>query len=180
MNIMHQRTYKELIRLMQAEMSLANENVFILDIGCGGGEAVRLFCTYIHQCKVFGVDHSSEMVELSKRINRKYIINGKAEIVKGDVLNLPFETSKFDLVSAFDTINLWDDIETSTKEVNRVLKTGGTFVIINAYPSEGSRWWNIVRFKSDREYISFLERHGFVDIQADLARNTIVIKGKKI
>ena len=43
--------------------------------------------------------------------------------------NLPFEDDTFDIVTAFETVYFWPDIEKCFGEVKRVLKPGGIFLI---------------------------------------------------
>ena len=44
---------------------------------------------------------------------------------------LPFGDSQFALVTAFEIVYFWPDIEKSFSEVGRVLVDGGTFLIVN-------------------------------------------------
>jgi len=41
----------------------------VLDIGCGGGKAVKEIASYVSKGKVYGIDYSEDMVELSKNSN---------------------------------------------------------------------------------------------------------------
>ena len=53
----------------------------------------------------------------------------------GDVRSLPFEDESIDIVTAFETIYFWNDIEECFKEIYRVLKMGGQFLICNEVSS---------------------------------------------
>ena len=44
---------------------------------------------------------------------------------------LPFKDDTFSLVTAFETVYLWPDIEKSFAEVRRVMTSGATFYIVN-------------------------------------------------
>jgi hypothetical protein len=48
------------------------------------------------------------------------------------------------------------------------LKPGGRFLIINRYPPEGSKWWHMATFKSDKDYRAKLEEAGFSEVVVDL------------
>lgn len=68
-------------------------------------------------------------------------------MLEGNVANLPFEEGSFDLVTAFETIYFWPDIEHCFKEVKNVLKTGGRFVIINESDGNGTmdaKWESMI------------------------------------
>lgn len=99
----------------------------ILDIGCGGGININRMSKKAK--KVYGVDYSIESVKLSREVNRQEIYDGKVEVLKGNVADLPFEDDTFDIVTAFETVYFWPDIENSFGEVKRVLKPGGIFLI---------------------------------------------------
>jgi len=63
-------------------------------------------------------------------MNAKQIAAGHVEIVSGSVSQLPFPDSMFDLITAVETHFFWPDLAGDVREVVRVLKPGGTFVII--------------------------------------------------
>lgn len=99
----------------------------ILDVGCGGGININRMAK--NAKKVYGVDYSIESVKVSREVNRQEIYDGKVEVVKGDVQSLPFEDDTFDIVTAFETVYFWPNIEKCFGEVKRVLKSGGIFLI---------------------------------------------------
>lgn len=99
----------------------------ILDVGCGGGININRMAKNVK--KVYGVDYSIESVKVSREVNRQEIYDGKVEVVKGDVQSLPFEDDTFDIVTAFETVYFWPNIEKCFGEVKRVLKSGGIFLI---------------------------------------------------
>ena len=49
----------------------------ILDVGCGGGKAVSRLAQLTPQGKVFGIDHSADMVEYSRKVNRTLIAQNR-------------------------------------------------------------------------------------------------------
>ena len=102
-----------------------------VDLGCGAGGNVARLAEMYRGAHVTGVDHSALSVEASKKTNAKAIRKGDVDIVEGDVsaLDLPSET--FDLATAFETIYFWPGLEACFREVARVLKPGGTFLIVN-------------------------------------------------
>ena len=62
-------------------------------------------------------------------MTREYESQGKVEILEGNVESLPFNDDTFDIVTAFETVYFWPNIEKSFGEVKRVLKPGGIFMI---------------------------------------------------
>lgn len=142
----------------------------ILDIGCGGGININRMAEKAK--KVYGVDYSIESVKLSREVNEKLIREGKVEIQEGNVKNLAFEDDTFDIVTAFETVYFWPDIEKCFGEVKRVLKPGGTFLI--GMESNGSdnlimKFWKHfidMELYTDEEITTFLENINFSEITA--------------
>ena len=114
-----------------------------------------------------------------KKVNKRKIIDGSVEILNADVSNLPFDNNSFDIISAFDTINFWPDYKKAISEIRRTLKNNGVFFIINAYPKEGTKWYDFVKFKSDSEYRDFLIENGLKNVESAVEKNTVIIWGWK-
>lgn len=114
-----------------------DKNYTVLDLGCGGGRNIEYFLTKAD--KVYGLDHSETSVKMASEINKKAIDTGRCQILVGDVKSLPFEDESIDIVTAFETIYFWDDIERCFKEIYRVLKNGGQFLICNEVSSKERR-----------------------------------------
>jgi ubiquinone/menaquinone biosynthesis C-methylase UbiE len=107
------------------------ENYYtILDVGCGGGRTVSKLAAIATQAKVYGIDFSEESVAATKRTNASWIDLGRVEVRHGSVSQLPFPDSMFDLVTAVETHFWWADLPGDMREVLRVLKPGGTFLVI--------------------------------------------------
>jgi ubiquinone/menaquinone biosynthesis C-methylase UbiE len=69
----------------------------------------------LEKSKIYGIDYSVDMVNLSSRVNKAGISNGTVNIVQGNVNKLPYSDDFFDIVTAFDTINFWNDFDNSNK-----------------------------------------------------------------
>ena len=103
----------------------------VLEIGCGGGRNAGEILKKYPSGYVTAIDYSEVSVAKARDYNKEAIEAKKMEVNQGDVsaLNLPEE--KFDLATAFETIYLWPGLERCFSEVARVLKTGGSFMIVN-------------------------------------------------
>ncbi len=110
-------------------MAIENHST-ILDVGCGGGRTVSKLAAIATQGKVYGVDYSEESVAASKRTNAHWIALGRVEIRYGSVSHLPFSDGMFDLATAVETHFWWPDLPGDMREVFRVLKPGGTLILI--------------------------------------------------
>ena len=104
------------------------KNDRILDIGCGGGVNIEKFLK-LTDSNVDGLDYSEVSVEASIKQNRKAVDDGRCRIIQADVQNMPIDDEEYDLVSAFETIYFWPEIGESFKEVSRVIKPNGQFMI---------------------------------------------------
>lgn len=175
MNLFHSGQYRRIICSIAGK---ADHGITVLDIGCGGGEAISIFRSAIDASRICGIDHSADMVDLAKKVNKEGIAAGVINIVKGDVDNLPYPGDSFDLVTAFDTINFWNDTDAAFREINRILKQKGSFYIVNAYPKEGTKWWSFAKFKDDKEYRAALGNY-FESITFEFMGQTIIIQSKK-
>jgi ubiquinone/menaquinone biosynthesis C-methylase UbiE len=102
----------------------------ILDVGCGGGRTVSKLAAIATQGQVCGIDYSEDSVAVSKKTNARWIGKGRVEIRQGSVSALPFADDVFDLVTAVETHYFWPNLAADTREVLRVLKPGGTLILI--------------------------------------------------
>jgi ubiquinone/menaquinone biosynthesis C-methylase UbiE len=176
MNFFHTGFYRSYFKNIEFD-----DNAKLLDIGCGGGK----FLQYLHKrnqkMKLCGLDHSPEMVELSCKINAQAIVLGKMELFNASVLNIPLPDNTQDWATAFETIQFWPNIDDGIKEVVRVLKPGGVFVVINRYPKQGSKWWDLASLKSVDDYKNCFESNGFIKVDCDLAfkKGWIVVRAIK-
>ena len=128
--------HEKLARWGRSYLKIDQEDT-ILDLGCGGGRNIEYFLTKAN--KVYGMDHSEMSVKMSREINKEAIESGRCEISLGDVKSLPFKDESIDIVTAFETIYFWEDIVECFKEIYRVLKKGGQFLICNEASSKERR-----------------------------------------
>jgi ubiquinone/menaquinone biosynthesis C-methylase UbiE len=102
----------------------------ILDIGCGGGRTVSKLAAAACDGKVYGVDYSEASVAASKRTNARGIQKSRVEIRQASVSELPFPDNTFDLATAVETHFFWPNLPGDMREILRVLKPGGTLIVI--------------------------------------------------
>ena len=107
------------------------EDSQILDIGCGGGANIARLLQRAPKGMVHGIDYSSVSVAKSSKVNAKAIAEGRCRVGEASVTRIPFKEDSFDIITAFETIYFWPDIEHCFDEVKKALKPGGLFVIVN-------------------------------------------------
>ncbi|HKW49734.1 MAG TPA: class I SAM-dependent methyltransferase [Gemmatimonadaceae bacterium] len=117
------------------------ESFTILDVGCGGGRTIDRLASMATKGKVVGVDYSAESVATARETNASAVAQGRVAIEQASVSQLPFPDGTFDLVTAVETHYYWPDLPRDVREVMRVLKPGGTFVIIaETYRGRRNDW----------------------------------------
>jgi len=166
-----------------------NIDAFILDVGCGGGKAVRDLAQISSSGKVCGIDYSEEMVQLARKINRKFVENGHVEIRHGSVSSLPFPNGMFNLVTAFETYYFWPNLIDDLKEIKRVLKPAGILLMANEvykhekFDKRNSKWakWGDMMLHTPEEYSNFLTEAGYMPVEIDVIpkKNWIAAIAKK-
>ena len=104
------------------------ENDKILDLGCGGGVNIEKFLKLTSE-NVDGLDYSEVSVSESIKRNQDAVDCGRCKVIHGDVRDMPIDDESYDLASAFETIYFWPEIGETFKEVSRIIKPDGQFMI---------------------------------------------------
>lgn len=107
-----------------------NEEDIILDIGCGSGLNIKRLHEKSPNSKSWGIDHSTTSVKKAIKLNKNLVDTGKIEVLEANVIDLPFDSKFFDIITGFETVYFWPTIVDSFREVKRVLKDDGLFVLV--------------------------------------------------
>jgi ubiquinone/menaquinone biosynthesis C-methylase UbiE len=107
-----------------------NDQFKILDVGCGGGRTIEKLAEFAKNGSIYGIDYSNGSVAASRAKNARLIQAGRVEIKQASVSHLPFPDGNFDLVTAVETQYYWPDLVKDMQEILRVLKPGGTLIVI--------------------------------------------------
>ena len=102
----------------------------VLDIGCGGGNTLARMAERVTEGHLVGIDYAETSVEASRAFNIELIEAGRMEILHGSVEHLPFADGHFDAVVTVESFYFWPSPEESLKEVARVIRRGGTFLLL--------------------------------------------------
>jgi ubiquinone/menaquinone biosynthesis C-methylase UbiE len=117
------------------------EDFTILDVGCGGGRTIEKLAGAARRSTVHGVDYAPGSVAASRARNAQLIKAGRAEITQATVSRLPFAEGRFDLVTAVETQYYWPEPIKDMQEILRVLKPGGTLLVIAESYKKGANDW---------------------------------------
>jgi ubiquinone/menaquinone biosynthesis C-methylase UbiE len=105
--------------------ALSEQNA-VLDLGCGRGATIQYLLDK-YSIKAVGIDPSKKLLQIAKEKNPS------GTFVFGSGEDLSFKDKNFDCVFAECTLSLMHDVETTLKEVHRVLKADGWFIITDVY-----------------------------------------------
>ena len=107
-----------------------------LDIATGGGHTALVFAPHVKQ--MIASDLTQQMLDqVEKQVAEKGIGNVETKIADAEAL--PFEDGSLDLVTCRIAPHHFPDIPKFVSEVCRVLKSGGTFALVdNAAPDEAT------------------------------------------
>ena len=103
----------------------------MVELGCGGGRNAGVLMEKYSSANMTAIDYSPLSVEKTTEYNKVMIDKGRCQVKQGDVSNLTLPEEKYDLATAFETIYFWPGLEKCFSEVAKVLKPGGTFMIVN-------------------------------------------------
>lgn len=134
----------------------------VLDIGCGGGKTLQTLSNINPSGKVYGIDFSEQAVRDSIKTNKMDVANGKVIVKQASVSNIPYPDQFFDTITAFQTHYFWPDLANDVKEVFRVLKHGGKFIIISELYKIN---YHMKAYKTKSEIEQLYESIGFQRIQ---------------
>lgn len=164
------------------------EHFTILDVGCGGGRTVEKLAVLAAKGMIYGVDYANGSVAASCGRNAQLIRAGRVEIKQASVSQLPFPADKFDLVTAIETQYYWPDLISDMREILRVLKPGGTLIVIaERYKKRRSNKLHqplrnrlgYTELGTDEHLEAFLGA-GYVDVQiVEHTKGWICVAGKK-
>jgi ubiquinone/menaquinone biosynthesis C-methylase UbiE len=96
----------------------------VLNVGCGIGVGVA-YIAKRYGCHVVGVDISEKMISWSRLRAREEKIEALVEFHVANVLELPFEADRFDVVIVESVLAFVDDKSQAIRECMRVAKPGG-------------------------------------------------------
>lgn len=119
------KSWKKKVLKMVASKKPAN----ILDIATGTGDMAILLAQTTAQ-KIVGLDISAGMLDVGRKKIEAKNLSSKIEMVHADSENIPFGDNSFDAITVGYGIRNFETLEKGLAEIYRVLKPGGTLVIL--------------------------------------------------
>lgn len=146
----------------------------LVDLGCGRGQdVIRAAGRVGSSGEAIGVDFTDEMLETARRSRPPFLQN--ARFVKSDLAALELADATADVVISNCTINHAPDKEAVYREIRRVLRHGGRFVVsdvvaekelpasVRADPAAWAACYGGAIPEPD--YLGAIERAGFRDLE---------------
>ena len=157
----------------------------VLDCGCGGGANMKRLLKKCPQGIVKGIDYSPVSVQKARSLNQSAIQEGRCVVWQGSVEQIIFAKDWFDAVTAFETVYFWPDLPRCFREVYRVLKVGGTFLICNESNGDtdkDEKWTKLIggmTIYKDVELKAYMEQAGFHGVQIHKKKSWLCITARK-
>lgn len=101
----------------------------ILDIATGTGD-LAIMMSQLNPDKIIGLDISAGMLDVGKRKIANVNLSNKIDMVVGDSENMPFDDNTFDAITVSFGVRNFANLDKGLTEIKRVLKPGGTFVVL--------------------------------------------------
>ncbi|AFZ73166.1 methyltransferase domain-containing protein [Natronobacterium gregoryi] len=157
--------WNEEMRTEALELLDLEEEMTVLDVGCGTGFATEGLLEHVDE--VYALDQSEH------QLGQAYDKFGKrappVHFHRGDAERLPFATETFDVVWSSGSIEYWPNPILALREFHRVLKPGGQVLVVGPnYPDNflAQRLADsIMLFYDEYEADEMFKTAGFEDVK---------------
>jgi ubiquinone/menaquinone biosynthesis C-methylase UbiE len=172
--------YDPLVRLMgfhragQELISQANiePGHHVLDVGCGTGSLIVMLKQQYPALQVVGLDPDPKALRRAQtKLTRAAV---SVQLDQGFADRLPYQQGSFDrVISSFMFHHLEEEERESTsREVLRVLKPGGSFHLLDFIPANGAHGFferliaghALMKSNTDERILQLLRRAGFTNV----------------
>jgi len=159
---------------LHAMLGLLPSTFVVGDLGCGTGVTAAMLAP--HVAKVIGVDASEEMLNAARLRSTKNV-----ELRRGALESLPIDSSSLDAATLMLVLHHLPSPALALNEAARVLKPGGTLLIVDMAPHEheeyrqqmGHVWLGF----ADEQMRKLLEGAGFGGIKTWPLPTSTDVKG---
>jgi ubiquinone/menaquinone biosynthesis C-methylase UbiE len=103
----------------------------LVDLGCGSGNLIVEIAEKIPTLNLIGLDISSEILEFAKKRAVDKKMEQKMEFKVGNAEEMPFEDNSIDILISSLSLHHWINPVNVFKEIYKVLKPDGTFLIFD-------------------------------------------------
>lgn len=118
-------------RVILDELALTPAD-YLLEVGCGGGALLK--AALRSGCRAAAVDHSADMVRLTREENREAVAAGRLRVEEASAESLPFPDATFTRAAMTGVLGFLPDPVAAFREIRRVLAPGGLLVALGSDP----------------------------------------------
>lgn len=133
----------------------------VLAVGFGPGVGIAELVTRLPDGVIGGVDPSATMLKQARRRNLDAIESGQVLLERTTAASIPWPDETFNGVLAVNSLQLWDPLDASVREVMRVLAPDGDLVTV-------THVWAIEKRCPINDWVrsttDVLRRHGFEEV----------------
>jgi len=129
MNLGHRSIYKN----VAAALALQPDDD-LLEVACGNGFFLKKYASHVRS--IAGLDLSELCINMAKKKYRGRIEAGTAEFVNGEASRLPWNDSRFSVVTSMGSFIGFPQPLEALKEMRRVLRPGGRAVVCVEWHAE--------------------------------------------
>lgn len=119
----------------------------ILDIATGTGD-LAIAMAKNTKAKITGFDLSAGMLEVGRKKVEEKNLTEKIEMIQGDAENMPFTDNSFDCITVAFGVRNFENLDKGLAEIYRVLKPGGSFIILEFSQPEATPMKQLYGFYS--------------------------------
>ena len=138
--------FKLLRRKVISQLKRLNPSGRLIDLGCGSGNLIVQIAESFPDLDLIGIDISSEILELAQKRAIRNKLDNQLVFKKGNAENLPFSDNSVDFV--ISTLSLHHRVNPINvfKEMNRVLKPNGTFLLFDFRRNSRKFFYGLLKF----------------------------------
>lgn len=180
-----ERMFEQLNLEIAARLRLdAKSAAVLIDLGCGLGAVSRSVARLYPNAAVKGVTLSPAQVEAAAKLNMRANLHKQIEILEADYTALPFADGAADGAWAIESACYAEGAskENLVREMARVLKTGGRFVVADCFVknpqkkfnkiigkgyAEMCKNWALTEMPTLEYFVAALKRQGFCEISVE-------------
>jgi len=118
----------------------------VLDIATGTGDLAIQLSKHHKTASIIGIDISENMLNIGREKVWKRQLEERIKLQQANSMNLPFGDATFDSAMVAFGVRNFEDLPKGIAEINRVLKPGGSFYVLEFSMPSKFPMANIYRF----------------------------------